>query len=591
MVVQEERAAIKFSGSRENRQLAEQVLELLRARGRFMSADAPIRASLSSVADYLAGEGGLSAEEAVGRLEAMSAANPNVFTIEQIGDERVIVTTREGRKAGEPQAASRHTFAQRFLTPLPKPELPPQPIRERARVDPSWATLPAVLDDLDFEDEEGIEAGAEDAEAMEAIREALIAEVTVGSDEGEPTVIDVEPEREVEPEAVPVAARTITVPVATPTDVTEVDDSDLAAALRERLQADPRVANFGEQWLMEDRVQRFSRGDLRRMKDYLQEQEQPLPDDVLVQDVLGVRQGSADFEALRFAVNFRLSREHREFEFVGTSNQRFWSTSGLPQIGTSRRKPNEIGSDYRYLLEEMGEAPAVRTRTPVDHVLTFYEYQHGLLPYDADMQSLLLAPLLPAQKSAVLTFESPQSYTTYLVELRYPTPNRGGFILGLDDLYAENLVAGAILSIAPTDNDGHYLVEYIAEAGQSARLVELDERRAQRYVFRPTTYACGVEEGMLLTEERYGRLNGEKPVDEKVRRRPESVVAVTFERFGEHREANFSADFATLLAGANVERPISAHLLRTILEHDDTGAFSRDPDQPDAYTYVPGTPS
>jgi hypothetical protein len=81
----------------------------------------------------------------------------------------------------------------------------------------------------------------------------------------------------------------------------------------------------------------------------------------------------------------------------------------------------------------------------------------------------------------------------------------------------------------------------------------------------------------------------EKPLDEKVRRRPEAVVAATFERVGDEREGNFSADFETLHAGTNIERPLSSTLLRAILEHDDTGAFSRDPDAADSYTYVPGT--
>ena len=45
----------------------------------------------------------------------------------------------------------------------------------------------------------------------------------------------------------------------------------------------------------------------------------------------------------------------------------------------------------------------------------------------------------------------------------------------------------------------------------------------------------------------------------------------------------------TLLAAVNIERPMSETLLRSILEHDDTGAFSRDPEAPDSYTYVPGT--
>ncbi|MDF3039108.1 MAG: hypothetical protein K0Q71_1814, partial [Thermomicrobiales bacterium] len=67
------------------------------------------------------------------------------------------------------------------------------------------------------------------------------------------------------------------------------------------------------------------------------------------------------------------------------------------------------------------------------------------------------------------------------------------------------------------------------------------------------------------------------------------VVAATFERIGEQRDANFSADFPTLLAAVNIERPMSDTLLRSVLENDDTGAFSRDPDAPDSYTYVPGT--
>jgi hypothetical protein len=65
-------------------------------------------------------------------------------------------------------------------------------------------------------------------------------------------------------------------------------------------------------------------------------------------------------------------------------------------------------------------------------------------------------------------------------------------------------------------------------------------------------------------------------------------VAATFERIGDARDANFSAEFEVLLAGVNVERPMSATLLRSILENDDTGAFSRDPEAADSYTYVPG---
>jgi hypothetical protein len=401
----------------------------------------------------------------------------------------------------------------------------------------------------------------------------------------EPVVLQRVQQAPVAPPARPVA-RT---PVIDSTRFQEIDEATLAAVVSDRLQADPRVAGFGEQWMLEDRVPRFSRGDLRRLREYLQEQEQPLTDEALAQDVLGGRPGTPDFEALRFAVNFRLSKEHREFDFVGSRDQRFWSTSGLPQIGTTRRKPNEIGTDYRYLLDE---SPAQHeSLTSVDHVLTFYEYSLGLLPFDEQLQALLPGPLLPNQRSAVFTFESPQTYTTYLVELRYATPNRGGFILGLDDFYNESLVPGALITIERTDNNGHFLVKFIQAPAQSARLLEIEERRG-RYVFRPTTYACGVLDEFLITEERFPNFGSEKPLEEKVRRRPESIVAATFERLAHKSDGpGFVASFEDLMAGVNIERPFSERYLRSILEHDETGAFARDPDGHDAYTYVPGTSS
>lgn len=554
MVQQSERPAVELKGSREERAVAEKVLERMLARGMFMSANAVIRVTIDSLASLLDAEG-----EATDRAAIVAAlkANPTVFSVENVDDDEFVATTKSGHAPVRAEAVARHTFASRFITPLPRPERPATPRPRPQSAEPAIDVLAEI-------------------------------DLAVPGMPPEPQPV-VAAEVEAEAEAPQVVARTITTQVVKPTDVTDVDDVNLAAALRDRLGTDPRVANFGEQWLMEDRVPRFSRGDLRRLREYMQEKEQPLTDEDLAQDVLGVRPGSPDFELTRFALNYRLSNEHREFEFVGTGNQRFWSTSGLPQIGTTRRKLNEIGTDFRYLLDQESEPLAYRSRASIDHTLTFYEFVHGLLPYDQEMRELLPAPMTASQKSAVLTFECPQSFTTYLVELRYPTPNRGGFILGLDDFYTENLVPGAIISIQRTDNDGHYKVEYLPESVRSDQLLELDERRAQRYVFRPTTFACGVDESLLLTEARFGGLSNEKPLDEKVRRRPEAVVAATFERIGEDRGGNFSSDFAALLAGVNVERPMSASLLRSILDHDDTGAFSRDPEAADSYTYVPGT--
>ncbi len=69
-------------------------------------------------------------------------------------------------------------------------------------------------------------------------------------------------------------------------------------------------------------------------------------------------------------------------------------------------------------------------------------------------------------------------------------------------------------------------------------------------------------------------------------------MAATFERIGDQSDGpGYSVNFADLLAAVNIERPFSERMLRSILETDETGAFARDTDKADAYTYVPGSVS
>jgi hypothetical protein len=555
---------VAYKGSAADKELAGKMFQALNITGRFMAFDAPITMTLPDLVELL---GKLGTQVAEGEIQTAAKKNDAIFRIET-NDEGVvsISTTRAGRAPAAASIDTSHSFAKRFMTPLPKPEKPAYVARPQTVIEPIW-----VSDDATTAAVEEAVAAAEEA------LQTAAAEAVVESEE-------------VPAEAPAPAARTITVQPLRITPLDEIDDIDVAKAINERLSLDPRVATFADQWMLEDRVQRFGRNDLRRIREYIQEQEQPLTDDVIAQDVLGGRPGTQEFDQLRFAVNFRLSKEHRDFDFVGTANQRFWSVSSLAQLGTTRKKPNEIGTDYRHLNDELSEQPKFRTRESVERVLTFYEYQLGLLPYDLEMQELLPAPLLPNQRAAVLTFECPQSYTTYLVELRYPSPNRGGFIVGLDDFYNENLVPGAMISITRTENDGHYIVKYVASNSQSAKLLELEDRR-QRYVFRDDTYACGVLDDYLLTEERVPGIAGEKPMDEKARRRLENVIAVGFERIERKLESGtgFAATFDELFAVTNIERPVTESQLRTILDTDETGAFSRDPEVADGYTYVPST--
>ncbi|CAA9556749.1 MAG: hypothetical protein AVDCRST_MAG87-1257 [uncultured Thermomicrobiales bacterium] len=655
MVAEQATREPDFTGTRKFKTIGARAFEVLRAHGMFMSGNAPIRIPVEELTDFLVDKDGVKKADVLTALRE----NPDIFAIETRDEVEYVVTTREGHPPNAGTLGITHSFAERFMTPEPKPVRPVRPPVVRVRVDPNWATyaVPDFGDEDDTVDEVDIVAASADApthldaetvapepsltapvldqslpivdlveeaaplvpaepaaeEQLEEVVAATQPEVAVEAEPepvaaqvAEPAIESVETspvaepeiEQTVEPAVEPVVAPPLVVPPVaqvvappvtappTPTfrvsDLSAYADEAVAAAIDERLASDSRFAHFAGQWMLEERVPRLSRGDLRRMKEYIQEQEQPLTDTTLVQDILNVRPNSVEFPLMQFAVNFRLSREHRDFDFVGTNGQRFWSTSGLPQIGTTRRKPNEIGTDYRFLLDEGASADAVGTATSIDHVLSFYEHSLGLLPYDAEMQTLLPRQVSDDQRAAVLTFEIPQSYTTYLVELRYPTPNRGGFLLGLDDFYADNLVPGAMISIAATENDGHFRIEYLPAADQNARLMELDDRRSARYLFRPATITCEVDPDWLISEDRFPRLGSERPLDDKVRRRPEAVVDATFVRIGIEDGDSFIASFPDLLAAVNIERPFSPTLLRTVLEQDArvTG------DGSDTYTYV-----
>ena len=606
---------LAFNGTKKIKDTAANAFNVLRARGAFMSDDAVIRVPFAALAEYLG------VTEKV--LNEVVEQNAEVFAIEAGEEETAyIVTTRVGRVPLDIVVPNEHDLKARFMTPEPKPAPRPRPVREVVRTNEAWSTfvgetiLPDELedeDDFDFAEPADAEIAATEPEAAAAVAdvvdpapiveapvaepavEEIVAEAPPVEDEeeiparqAEAQPISVEPVEAVRPE-IPVFEEVVTAPararsLGEPTDFSDADSDELAIALERQFGNHSHVAFFGGRWMTTDRAHRLSRGNIRDIRQYIEEQEQPLTDEMIVEDVLRVRPGNSEYANTVFGLNYWLGRE-RDFEFVGTRDQRFWGVSDLPPLGTTLRKPNDIGSDYRFLTDGVdAEKVEHRSVESVDHTVSFYEWNLGLLPYDDDMQKLFPAPMLSDQRSAVFTFEIPQLYTTYLVELRYPTPTRGGFFLGLDDLYFDSLVPGAVISVSATENDGHYKVEYLTGAEQSDRLLEIDEKRP-RYHFRPTTYACGVDDAWLLNEDRFPNLAGAKPMSDRERRKIATVVETTFERVGmDDGNGGLLSSFEDLIAAINIERPVSAELLRSELElHSDiTG------DDDNGYTYAAG---
>ena len=147
-----------------------------------------------------------------------------------------------------------------------------------------------------------------------------------------------------------------------------------------------------------------------------------------------------------------------------------------------------------------------------------------------------------------------------------------------------------MVTIESTDTPGHFVVEYFQMSGQDRRLLHLDARK-NRYVFRPTTFYCGLQDDMLVDENRFPRLADVEPLDDRTRRSPDQVVARTFARVGENLgtsdKPRYSATLVDLLAATNVERPISIEFLRDLLTGGTYPEFSINDDEEDTFIYQP----
>jgi len=306
-------------------------------------------------------------------------------------------------------------------------------------------------------------------------------------------------------------------------------------------------------------------------------------------DVLGRRENDPDYERLRFSLNYRMLREKKDFEFVGVPTERLWIVAGASPVSVPKRKPSELGQDYRYLEDTATQAletPLEEPPTAWEHALTYYEYENGLLPYDMLARALMPPPMLEDQRASVLRIELPTLFQSFPVELRYPTGNRGGYLVGFDAFFQESLVPGATFTIEPTDQQNVFTLRFEQTTAQEDSLLQYDERRS-RFIYRPTTFYAGTSPDWLMNEARFPKLDAIKRLDEADRKKAESIVVRAFELIGEQVDGRVMALLSDLLPVVNLERPFSAGALRAILEAAGHRYFAADPDTPGAYYYDP----
>ena len=611
---------VEFQGSEAEVQLAEQVFGLYRGRGAFFAERAPIRFDVASLVEALAMMGN---EVSADDVQAVLDANSHVWAREEVDGAIVYVTTRSGTPpVVEVVDDSDHSLPERFTTPEPPRErpTPPREVAPSSVVEEdedargpaiefppdSWqAAVAAALREAGQPTGELMMTGAVvEAEAPDTADEAPEVldvdvearpedEITVTELEEEEllgeepeTVVAEQPAVEPEPEEAPVAPETTLEVI----DVASATDEELAEAIERTLRDEPGVVRWGDAWMHESNVPTLSKDDLNRIQEILAAESEPVSDYALMRVLHDdLTPGSEEFELLRFGLNYRMSRETSLFEFVGTARQALWLPAGTKVVTSEKLSAAEIGQDYRFLLDY---------RTPdtelepglVEHVLTFYEHYHGVLPYNANFASIMPRPAFNDQRATWLTFESPQTFETFEVELRYPTSTRGGYLIGFEEFFAANLVPGAVLTIeAVRDRETHFIIEYFQISRQDRKLLQFNERR-NKFVFQTTTYFCATQDDMLVDDNHFERLGDVEPLPEEVRRHPEKVVAATFERVGTREEVDgkvqYRAHIVDILAAANIERPISEPFLRDILSGGSYPEFIADDSEEDVFIYV-----
>lgn len=368
----------------------------------------------------------------------------------------------------------------------------------------------------------------------------------------------------------------------------------LEEALINRIDQDPlqRIVRFGRDLYTDADKINLGKNDLRRIRDYILEIGEPVLDTAIIADLYhGHRQSTT--ESFRFSLNYRLSRE-KEFEFVGVAGACLWSARGLPSIGTKRVKASEMGHLTSYLVEgyddslEWQSEAEIQEEGMVTRWITFFEWQYGILPLDASLATLLPQPLLRDQRSVVLRFDVPQHYTNYLVEVRYPTGNRGGWLQGLEEFFHEHLVAGAMIKLARTDEPHVFTLSYEEAGTHSDRLLTFDDKK-NKFAFANVSYECAVDTAQLLNQRKFGKLKNLKALPTGDRRKADFVLAHVFEVVGEplgtRTEPLYWMALDDLYVAYNVLRPASRPYLESLLASDTR--YAPDETTPGAYYYKP----
>jgi hypothetical protein len=357
--------------------------------------------------------------------------------------------------------------------------------------------------------------------------------------------------------------------------------------------------NFGGEWFLKGFVLQIQEGHLNLAEAVLD-----LASGYAgVQEILNVLEMPADTSVAvqMFSLNHALaSDEAGRFEFSGTRSRMEWR---LPRVADTKalrfaRAPNDISLDHT-----LDEAVEIAIDRPLDrvakgevkewsHVLTFYDWYWGHLPFNAEARDLLDEPLLTGQSCSRVELRPASGGEAFPAIVYYPSERQLGWwgsaeLRGFFETH--ELAPGATMKVRRTSSaNGSYEIDYLS--GPATRMEMLDYEEGGQPVFRRLSLRCQLEEELSLPRSRFSALEALSLLPEEERRVTSLLLKTAFQRVGEKllRGAGivYRASFTDLYVAANIERPLSATVLKAIFEQNTYPCFYIDEDG--YYVHNPG---
>lgn len=367
------------------------------------------------------------------------------------------------------------------------------------------------------------------------------------------------------------------------------------------LRESPEFADFGEEWFLKGFMLPMEEGHLNLAEAVL-DLAAGFSTAQQILEVLEMPPETAHAVQV-FSLNHALSSDTQSrFRYAGTKTRMEWC---LPRVADSRplrfeQGPMSISRDHQLdllveIITDESAPPNGRGETHEwSHVLTFYDWYWGHLPYDQVAMKLLPQPFLEDQASGRVRLRPASGEDQFSVVIHYPSEGHLGW-WGSAELRgffeAKELAPGATIVVRRTpasETEGVYEVDYLP--GPATRMEMLDYDESRQPVFRRLSLKCAVDEEMALPRSRFSALEALRFLDESERRVTPLLLKTAFQRVGEKMLRGlgivYRASFADLFVATNIERPLPWTVLQAIFEQDVYPCFRIDDDG--LYVYDPG---